>query len=176
MLWINGFDGWDRKEVEPRLDDVNACSIQPFDIHTSVFLGLQNRVSADKPLDPVFADRLARASCLKDAVGEDLDLLVFDRKTEGLLDKNPIGQVFLLVGAELLHDLGFVLAFWLRVVDDTVPKSRKRDSPGLTGLTYGLATVDGLDGELDDIFGGHFEERSATVRNIVSGLESGLFW
>jgi hypothetical protein len=103
----------------------------------------------------MFADFLGRARCKEDSVGEDLDLSMLDRKTKSLLGKSPKGQVSLLIRAELLYSLGFVLAFQLAVVNDTIAESGKGDPLGLAGLADRLAVVDGLDSELDDIFGGH---------------------
>ncbi len=60
----------------------------------------------------------------EDAVGKCLDLSMYDGKTKSLLRENPVGQVFLLIRAELLHDLGFVLAFRLAMFDIAVTQSR----------------------------------------------------
>ncbi len=112
-------------------------------------------MSLDEPSKPVFADRLGRARRVEDAVGEELDVSLFDRKPESFLGENPSDQVLLLIGAQLLHDLGFVLAFWSRVVDDAIAKSGEGDLEGLAGFADGLAIVDGLDSGLDGVFWCH---------------------
>ena len=131
--------------------DATSC----FGLHTSIFLSLQRRVPVDELAKPVLADRLGRARRVEDAVGEELDFLLFDGEPESFLRENPGGQVFFLLGAQLLHDLGFVLAFWLGAADDAVAESGKGDAEGLAGFADGLAVVDGLEGGLDGVFWCH---------------------
>jgi hypothetical protein len=71
------------------------------------------------------------------------------RKPKSFLGKNLVGQVFLLIRAELLHHLGLVLALWLGVGDDSVPEGRKGDFPYLASFADRLATPDSLDRPLD---------------------------
>ena len=106
----------------------------------------------------MLANSLVRSRDMEDAVGEGLDLPMLDRKPKSLLGKDPIGQVFFLIGAELLHHLGLVLTLWLGVGNDSVSKGRKGDPPGLASLTDRLSILDSLDCQLNDVFASHSKD------------------
>ena len=61
--------------------------------------------------NPVLSNRILNASCLKDAVSEDLDLRMGDRNSQGLLRHSPFGQMLFLTRAEFLEGKGLVFAF-----------------------------------------------------------------
>jgi len=89
-------------------------------------------------VNPVFPDNLVRSRGTKDTVSKVLDLLMLHRNPKSFLGKDPVGQVFFLINAKLLHHFGLVLALWLGVKDDPASEGGKRDPQSLLALRRDL--------------------------------------